>query len=308
MATKITKDYKLKLNTGNEIPVIGLGTFLSKPGEIGPAIEAAIDAGYRHIDCAAAYDNEKEIGETLAKIWKAGKVKREEVFITSKLKALNMRPEEIQQQCEKTLKDLQLDYLDLYLVHHPVAVQGGDKNVPLHAGFGLQDVWRKMEDLYNQKKVKAIGVSNYPTILLNDCLAFAKVKPSVNQIERHPYLTHPGLTEFCKQYKVLITAYSPLGAPGNEDTDESKPKVIEDETIKKMAQKYHKSEAQLLIRWNIQSGVVTIPKSIKAERIKENFDVFDFEISDEDFKALNKLNEELRYFDQDWMSKKIYST
>jgi len=288
----------IKLNTGAEMPIVGLGTFLSKPGEVTLAIKAAIALGYKHIDCAAGYDNEKEIGHALHEVFAEGKVKREDIFITSKLRASAMQPSGILEQFNKTLADLQLAYLDLYLVHQPVACT--TNNTP-QRGFGLHEVWRVFETIYESGKAKAIGVSNFPTVVLNDLLNYAKVVPAVQQIERTPYLTQTTHIKYCLDNGIQITAYGPLGAPGLMATRRPNFKpLLNNATVTKLAEKYKKTVAQVLIRWQVQSNMVVIPKSIKPERIKENFEIWDFVLAKEDMEALDGLNENLRAFDQDW--------
>jgi len=280
------------------MPLLGLGTFLSKPGEVTTAIKAALAIGYRHIDCASAYDNQKEIGHALHEVFAEGKIKREDIFITSKLRASYMQPSGIVQQLDETLADLQLSYLDLYLIHQPVACTVG--NTP-RRGFGLHEVWRVFETIYESGKAKAIGVSNFPTVILNDLLNYAKVVPAVQQIERTPYLTQTVHIKYCLENGIHITAYGALGAPGLMSTRKPNVKpLLNNETVKKIAEKHGKTLAQVLIKWQVQSDIVVIPKSVSPERIKENFGIWDFVLSKEDMEALNGLNENFRHFDQDW--------
>jgi diketogulonate reductase-like aldo/keto reductase len=290
------------------MPIIGLGTFLSKPGEVASAVKAALHLGYRHIDCAEAYDNQKEVGQALSEIWKEGKIKREEVFITSKLAAKMMKPDLIQKQFEQTLADLQLNYLDLYLIHHsvPLCEEGGKWKAA--RGVCIQEVWREFEKLYDSGKVKAIGVSNFPTVLINDLLNYARIKPAINQIERTPYLTHKRHIEFLKSEGIHITAFGPLGAPGL--MSQRKPNVkplMSNQTVVDIAAKKGKTIAQVLIRWAIQSQTVVIPKSISPARIEENFKVLDWELTSDEMKALDDLNTDYRYFDQDWHGVPVFT-
>jgi diketogulonate reductase-like aldo/keto reductase len=287
------------------MPLLGLGTFLSKPGEVGKSVKAALKIGYRHIDCAEAYNNQKEIGEALKEVFSEGHIKREDVFITSKLDNQKMNPlEQIDKQINTTLADLQLSYLDLYLVHQPViAVPDGKKFKPAR-GVTIQQVWQKLETFVDAGKVKAIGVSNFPAAMINDMLNYARIKPVINQIERTPYLTHKNHIDFCRSEGIEITAYGPLGAPGGSGAEEEKKEahtpLLSNPVVTEIAKNHGKSPAQILIRYQIDSKVVVIPKSIKPERLQENFDVFDFQLSSEEMKKLDGLNCNFRYFDQEW--------
>jgi diketogulonate reductase-like aldo/keto reductase len=279
------------------MPLLGLGTFLSKPGEVALAVKAALNLGYRHIDCAEAYDNQKEIGQALSEVWKEGKIKREDVFITSKLRAGKMQPDLVQKQLEQTLEDLQISYLDLYLIHQPVPC-GADK---FRRGVCIQDIWREFEKLHDSGKVKAIGISNFPTVIVNDLLNYARIKPAVNQIERTPYLTQKRHIDFLKSEGIHVTAFGSLGAPGL--MGQRKPNVkplMSNQTVIDIAAKKGKSIAQVLLRWGVQSQTVVIPKSITPARIEENSKVLDWELTNDEMKALDDLNTDYRYFDQDW--------
>jgi len=279
------------------MPQLGIGTFLSEPGEVGRSVKFALEHGYRHIDCAAAYDNQKEIGAVLKEIFSEGKIKREDVFITSKLPAPNMTPNGIAAKLDETLAELQISYLDLYLLHQPVPCKKeGDKMVP-QRGFGMHEVWKAMEAVNHSGKAKAIGISNFPTIIVNDLLNYAKIVPAVQQIEIHPYLTQTKHCQFLRENGITITGYSPLGNPGF--LKDVKP-LIEDSDVVQIAKKHGKTPAQVLIRWGIDLGHVVIPKSVKPERITENLNVFDFQLGKDEIEALNKLNRDFRGFNQDW--------
>jgi len=304
----------ITLNNGNLMPQIGFGTFLAAVGEAGAAVKAALEAGYRHIDCAAVYGNEAELGEIFTEVFenKDNGINREDVFITSKLAPTEADPAKVKEALKKTLKDLKLDYLDLYLIHQPIPVEDDPtydgkhfivgKFKPCRKGFGLQDVWRAMEACQQDGLTKSIGVSNYNAQSLNDLFNYAKVQPAVLQIERHPYLSQKEIVAFCKTNGVAITNYAPLGAPGlftgQEEPLLSNPRVLE------ITKKHNKTPAQVLIRWGIDTGTIVIPKSVKAHRIAENFNVLDFELSADDLSALDvldRLDRNGRLFDQDWM-------
>ncbi|KNE65655.1 hypothetical protein AMAG_09637 [Allomyces macrogynus ATCC 38327] len=283
----------LKLNTGALMPAVGLGTWQSKPNAVGHAVKVALDAGYRHLDLAHVYCNEAEIGVAL-KEWFAANpsVKREDIFITSKLWNTFHRPENVIKGLETSLRDLQLDYLDLYLVHWPVAFAPNAENslAPKNSDGSYADetdkvtvvaTWKAMEELPATGKVKAIGVSNYSIATLENLLKHATIVPAVNQVELHPYLPQPELVEYCKQKGIVLTAYSPLGSTG------STPALREDTVVKAIADKHGKTVAQVLISWAVQRGTTVIPKSVTPERIVSNFQ--DFVLDEEDMVKLNEL-------------------
>jgi len=287
------------LNTGAHMPLVGLGTYLSKPGEVARSVKAALAAGYRHIDCAMIYKNEKEIGEALKEVFSDPKsgVKREDVFITSKLWSTDHHPDSVKKACESTLNDLQLEYLNLYLIHIPINVEGSKYRK--RAGYGLQDTWRAMEALVDAKLVRAIGVSNFGSALLTDMQNYARIMPAVNQIELNPYLVQAEHRAYCKELGIAITAYGSLGAAESAQDKLNVP-LLSNPVIGKLADKYKKSAGQILLRWAVQQDVIVIPKSINPERIAENFDVFDFNLADEDLAAVSALDQKLRVFKQSW--------
>lgn len=285
----------LKLNDGNKIPIFGLGTWKSEKNLVGPAVKfALIKAGYRQIDCASIYGNEKEIGASLKSVF--GKsVKRREVFITSKLWNTDHRANLVEKACKKTLLDLKLDYLDLYLIHWGVAFKPGGDLEPLDKNgkavtepVSIQETWQAMENLVKKGLVRSIGVANFTTMMLVDLLTYAKIKPVINQIELHPYNMQTELVSFCKYKNIAVTAYSPLGRQGV--TSIKKPKLFDETIIRDRAKKHNKTPAQILLCWGIARGTVVIPKSVNPKRIKENSEIFDFELSAEEQNKITSLN------------------
>ncbi|KAG2393826.1 hypothetical protein C9374_003590 [Naegleria lovaniensis] len=286
------------LNNGRTMPLLGIGTWLSKPGEIEHSIRIALENGYRHIDSAAIYRNEKEIGQVLtALIHEEKKVKREELFVTSKLWNTFHAKEHVRNACLQTLQNLNLDYLDMYLIHWPLAfAYAGDdlhkEGVPLPRDeqgmirmqpVSLRETWEEMEKLVQEGLVKSIGVSNFDLGLIYEILSFAKIKPACNQVECHPFLAQNHLLKGLKD--IALVAYSPLGHM-HEGSPVHHSKIIE------IAEKHLKTPAQILLRWNIQRGCVVIPKSIREQRIIENGQVFDFELDNDEMEAINALQNE----------------
>lgn len=261
------------LNNNYKIPNIGFGTFRTPSGEeTEKSVIDAIKSGYRHIDCAAAYGNEKSVGEAIRK----SGVAREELFITSKLWNDDKGYENTLAAFNRTLEDLQLDYLDLYLIHWPIAK--ASKNNWQEAN---SESWRALEELYKQGKVKAIGVSNFLGHHLDPLLKTAKIKPMVNQIEIHPGMLKEETVKFCEENNILVEAWAPF----------SNGQIFNNPVLKEIADQYKKSVAQISLRWIIQKGIIPLPKSVTPERIKNNLDVFDFEIKAQDVEKIDRLTD-----------------
>ncbi len=293
----------IELNTGATMPLLGLGTWNAQKDRVGEAIECALlTSGYTHVDCAHVYGNEEEVGRSFHAIFGGNKIGRGDVFVTSKLWNYDHAKEDVMPACERSLRDLQLDYLDLYLMHFGVASPHGMETEPLDssgvlvpAKISIRETWEAMEDLVKTGLVKAIGVSNFTAPMLVDLLTYARITPAVNQIELHPYNQQTKLVDFCLYHQIAVTAYSPLGSQAEMNKD--KPILLEDETVKEIASIHNRTPAQILLRWAIERKTVAIPKSTTVEHIKINSEIFDFKLSADDLSCLSSLERRLRYVD-----------
>ncbi len=296
----------IKLNNGIEMPLIGMGTWKSEPNKVGEAVKyALLEAGYKHIDCASIYNNEAEVGHAFSESFTT--IPRESIFITSKLWNTKHKSEDVEKACRQTLNDLQLEYLDLYLMHWGIAFQSGDNPKPVdengHAiitNIPVKETWQAMEKLVELKLVKSIGVANFSRSQLDSLLSYAEIKPAVNQIEMHPYLSQVELLKYCKSKGIVVTAYSPLGRLGVSTYEV--PRLHDEPIILVLAKKYNKSVAQILLNWGLLRGTVVIPKSVSPERIKENIGAYDFALTRDDIKQIDSLNKDFRFVDpsKDW--------
>ena len=259
--------HNVKLNNNYEMPIIGLGTFRSEEEDAYNAVKVALEAGYRHIDTAMIYGNEKAVGRAI----KDSKVPRKEIFVTTKLWNTDQGYEETLKAFNKSLKNLGLDYLDLYLIHW---FKGYEKAL---------ETYRAFETLYKEGKIKAIGVSNYNVHHLMYLLENAEIPPMVNQVETHVTLQNHFLHDYCKKNNIQLEAYAPLMSKYIGD-------LLENKTMEKVAKKYNKTIPQIAIRWLIERDIVVIPKSITPSRIKQNFNVFDFSLDEEDMKEIRTVN------------------
>jgi methylglyoxal/glyoxal reductase len=256
------------LHNGVQMPWIGLGVYKAEDGdEVIQSIKWAIDAGYRSIDTASLYNNEAGVGQAIAE----SDVPREDLFITTKVWNTDQGYEEALSAFDASLERLGLDYVDLYLVHWPVPGK-------------YKETWRALEKIYEDGRAKAIGVSNFKKHHLEDLIADAKIKPMVNQVEYHPRLTQADLLTYCKQQGIQLEAWRPL----------LKGEIFEEPTLLELADKYNKTVAQIILRWDIQNGVVTIPKSVTKHRIEENIDIYNFKLTNEDMARISALNQDKR--------------
>ena len=257
-------DGTVELSNGVRMPYLGLGVYLAADGnEVQQAISYALDAGYRHVDTASFYGNEEGVGSAVNN----SDLKREHVFITSKVWNSDQGYENTLRAFDTSLKKLKMDYLDLYLVHWPVEGK-------------IKDTWKAFEEIYRQGRVRAIGVSNFMQHHLEDLMQDCEVTPMVNQMEFHPYLVQQSLLDFCSQQGIQYEAWSPL----------MKGQIFDIPELVALAGKHQKTVVQIVLRWNLQKGVVTIPKSVKKERIINNADIFDFELSAADMAVIDALD------------------
>ena len=286
-----------KFKNNDEMPALGLGTWKSDPGEVYNAVREAIKIGYRHIDCAAIYGNEAEIGQAFSDAFKKGDVSREELWVTSKLWNNAHLKDDVRPGLEKTLKDLQLDYLDLYLMHWPVALKPGIGFPKSGADFlSLEEIpisvtWAALEDCSKAGLSKHIGVSNFSVKKLKALLKACEIRPEVNQIEMQPFFQQNSMLEFCNNENIVLTAYSPLGSIDRPAVFKApdEPSLLENPTILKIAESNGISSAQVLICWAIQRGTAVIPKSVNPGRMKQNLDAASINLSDEDMQKIAAL-------------------
>ncbi|MED1923412.1 aldo/keto reductase [Bacillus velezensis] len=263
---------KATLHNGVEMPWFGIGVFKVEEGaELVNAVKTALVHGYRSVDTAAIYGNEEGVGEGIRQGLQEAGLKREDIFVTSKVWNADLGYEETLKAFDTSLEKLGLDYLDLYLIHWPVEGK-------------YIDAWRVLETLYRDGRIKAIGVSNFQIHHLKHLMKETEIKPMINQVEYHPRLTQKELLAFCTEQDIQLEAWSPL----------MQGQLLDHPVLQEIAEKYGKSAAQVILRWDLQNGVITIPKSTKKHRIEENANVFDFELSADDMKRIDDLNENLR--------------
>ncbi|KAM8973036.1 estradiol 17 beta-dehydrogenase 5-like isoform 2-T2 [Pelodytes ibericus] len=301
-------DSYIVLNDGNKMPVIGFGTYAPEKFPKSLAEEAtkvAIDVGYRHIDCAFVYGNETEVGRAIQAKITDGTVQRKDIFYTGKLWNTVHTPDLVKPALEKSLQDLQLAYMDLFLIHLPFGMKPGDDLMPrdenghfIFHNTDLRDTWGALEQCKDAGLVKSIGVSNFNRSQLELILGKPglKYKPVCNQVECHIYLNQKKMLDFCKSQDIVVVGHSMLGSSRDDEwVDQTTPVLLEDPVLNSIATKHRKSPAQVALRYHLQCGAVVLAKSFSSERIKENFQVFDFQLTPEDMAALEGLNRNLRY-------------
>lgn len=306
-----------KLSTGAQMPSVGLGTWKISKDIAANIVYEAIRCGYRHIDCASDYGNEKEVGKGIKRALDERILTRDELFVTSKLWNTYHKRQNVKPALLKTLADLQLDYVDLYMVHFPISLKYVpiekryppewlyDPSDPENAKLVLEDAplvhtWAAMEDVKEEALCKHIGICNFTVSLLMDLMTYATIKPAVLQVEMHPYLQQPRLFEYCKRVGLPITASSPLGSSSYIEIDMDDGcgiGALKEPVVTKIAQELHKTPAQIVLRWAVQRGIAIIPKTNNVERLSENITLFDFQLSDEHMESIASLDRGLRFND-----------
>lgn len=297
------------------MPLVGLGLWKISGDSAPGVVREALQAGYRHLDSACDYGNEKQVGAGVQQALSDGLCRRDDLWITSKLWNTYHAPEHVRPAAERSLQDLGLDYLDLYLIHFPIA----QRFVPFESRYPpgwfydpdlpqptmelapvpLADTWQAMEQLVTAGLVRNIGVCNYNCALLRDLLTYATIRPAVLQVELHPYLTQEKLLRFCQQQAIAVTGFSPLGAAsylslGMAAAEES---VLSETAVVEAAKRHKKTPAQVVLRWGIQRGTAIVPKTSRPERLRENLAIFDFELPQDEMLAISRLNRNRRFND-----------
>lgn len=305
----------ISLADGGQIPSVGLGMWKIPKPKCPTVVREAIGMGYRHLDCACDYGNESEVGEGLASAIADGIVSRDDVWVTSKLWNTYHRPDHVRPAVERTLQDLRLEQLDLYHVHFPICLEfvpfekryppewfydpDADQPSMKPVQVPIRETWAAMEELVDAGLVKRIGVCNFGVSLLRDLLSQCRIRPSVLQVELHPYLSQRNLIRYAKSEAIAVTAFSPIGAKsyqtiGMAGADES---VLDEKKITEIAARHRKSPAQVVLRWGVQRGTAVIPKSEQSEHLRENLDLFDFELTSEEMAVMDGLNRNRRFND-----------
>ena len=316
----------LRLANGDEMPAVGLGLWKIEPARVAEMVDEALKCGYRHLDSACDYGNEAEVGAGLKRALQAGVREREDLWVTSKLWNTYHAAEHVRPALERSLRDLQVDYLDLYLIHFPIAL----RYVPLEkryppgwfyepeaaepraetARVPIWETWQAMENLVRGGPVRNLGVCNFNVALLRDLLSYAEIAPAVLQVELHPLLAQEKLLRFCREQGMVVTAFSPLGAAsyvelGMAGEGDS---VLEQSIVREIAARHRKTPAQVVLRWGVQRGTAVIPKTSRVERLRENLAIFDFELSADEMKAIRGLDRHRRFNDPGEFCEKAFNT
>lgn len=305
----------LSLRSGQQLPQIGLGFWKVANDRCPSLVREAVETGYRHLDCACDYGNEKEVGDGIRQVLDDGLCNRDDLWVTSKLWNTYHRPEHVRAACQRSLNDLQLEQLDLYLIHFPISLAYVDFAERYPPGWffdpdaeqpqmkedlvPLAETWDAVRQLRDEGLAANIGVCNFGVSLIRDLIAASNEPPAVLQIESHPHLTQQKLLRYCQQQGIAVTAFSPLGAQsyhelGMADADDS---LIESKRIDKIGERHQRTPAQVLLRWGVQRGTAVIPKTSNSDRLRENIAIFDFELTEEEMGIINRLNENRRYND-----------
>ncbi len=314
------------VGTDGQMPVIGLGLWKIDKAVVADVVVEAIRAGYRHLDSACDYGNEKEVGEGIRRAIDEGLCTREDLWVTSKLWNTYHRKEHVVMAMDQTLHDLGLDYVDLYLVHFPIALEfvpfetryppewlfDPSEELPTmkSAAVPLHETWAAMETLVDSGLSRYIGVCNYGVSLMRDMLNYARITPAVLQIESHPYLAQQKLMRFCREQDIAVTAFSPLAALSYLELDmaDASESVLEQPAVQAIAKRLGKTPAQVVLRWGVQRGNAIIPKTSKPERLLENASVFDFELTSDDMDQINQLDRHQRFNDPGVFTELAFNT
>ena len=307
---------------GSALPSPGLGPW-KIPEELTPQIVyKAIELGYRHLDCAADYGNESLVGQGIASAIKAGLCTRDDLWVTGKLWNTYHEPQHVRSACEKTLNDLGLEQLDLFLIHFPIALEfvpfdkvyppgwtaGGDAMKPVSVPY--YDTWRAMEQLIDSGLTKRIGVSNIGTTMLREVIAYARIKPAVLQVEMHPYLCQENLLRFCQEQDVAVTAFSPFGADSYLPLGmaEENERILFHSVLEEIANAHGKSTAQVALKWAMQRGTIPIPKTQSPDHLRENFELCEFTLTSEELNAISALDQHKRFNDPAVFGEQAFNT
>lgn len=307
---------------GSALPSPGLGTW-KIPEDLTPKIvHQAIETGYRHLDCAADYGNEKLVGQGIASALEAGLCTRDDLWVTGKLWNTFHEPQHVRAACERTLTDLGLEQLDLFLIHFPIALEfvpfdkmyppgwtaDGDAMSPIKVPYS--DTWRAMEELVDGGLTKKIGVCNLGTAMLREVVSYARIKPAVLQIEMHPYLCQNALLRFCQEEDIAVTAFSPFGADSYLPLGmaEESERLLANPILEKIATSHGKSTAQIALRWAMQRGTIPIPKTQSPDHLRENFDLFEFTLTSGELDAITALDQHKRFNDPGVFGEKAFNT